>query len=70
MIDRDKSVHQPNLDGATRDTVERFIRAFQQRDASVIADLVAEDCAAAIYPNARSQRGARLRRSTAHRTRA
>jgi ketosteroid isomerase-like protein len=33
-----------HLDSITQDTVERFIRAFQQKDASAIADLVSEDC--------------------------
>src|SRR5215831_15250211 len=44
MIDTNKSVLPPDLDSITRDTVERFIRAFQQKDASVIAELVAEEC--------------------------
>jgi ketosteroid isomerase-like protein len=44
MIDAGKSVLSTDLDSVTRDVVERFIRAFQQRDASALPDLVAEDC--------------------------
>jgi ketosteroid isomerase-like protein len=41
MMDSNTPSH---LDSITRDTVERFIRAFQQKDASAIADLVSENC--------------------------
>jgi ketosteroid isomerase-like protein len=44
MIDAGKSVLSTDLDSVTRDVVGRFIRAFQQRDASALPDLVAEDC--------------------------
>jgi ketosteroid isomerase-like protein len=44
MIEAGKPVIPPELDSVTRDVVERFIRAFQQRDVSVIPVLVAEDC--------------------------